>query len=493
MKYYLVTTISLMFLIIVLSACSDALTTSNTLPIPPPTAPIENTPPVAVDETNTTVPEDTTPIVDNTPTTAPFTPVVVDPPTPLEPIIDPVTPTTNPTTEPTPIDPPPVTEPTSPVTEPTPEPTQPPTWESTVASRLNITETPFTYSQQTIPNHVSPTLRAAFDNTPADNPIDDKIATLGRVLFYDKQLSVNNTIACASCHFQENAFSDPARLSIGFQGGQTPRNSMGLANSRFYENGRFFWDERAETLEAQTLMPIQDSIEMGLSLEEMTTKLSATDYYLQLFEWSYGDTTVSSERVSKALAQFVRSMISFESRYDAGLAVAQTPNQAFANFTAAENAGKALFFSRRTNCAACHVDNVGGGPPGGGEANDVFFFMNTPRNNGLDAGLNSDNGLGDVTNRANDNGDFKVPSLRNIELTAPYMHDGRLATLELVIDHYSNGIQNHPNLDNRLRVNNGQPVRMNFSTVEKANLVAFLKTLTDTEFIQNEAYSNPFK
>lgn len=365
-------------------------------------------------------------------------------------------------------------------------------WDKFVASRLNIHETPFAYSQQIIPNHVNPTLVTAFDNTPPDNPIDDRVTTLGRVLFYDKQLSANNTTACASCHFQENGFSDPARLSVGFLGGVTPRNSMGLANSRFYANGRFFWDERADSLEAQTLMPIQDPVEMGLSLEDMTTKLSETDYYPELFTWSFGDSNVSSERVSKALAQFVRSMNSFESRYDRGLAATGNPNRPFDNFTIEENAGKTLFFSRRTGCNACHADvNPAANPDR--EVNNVFFFMNTPRNNGLDGAVNSDNGVGDITNRTRDNGNFKVPSLRNIELTAPYMHDGRLETLEQVIEHYSSGIQNHPNLDNRLKDDNDQAIRMNFSTVEKENLVAFLKTLTDTEFIQNEAYSNPFK
>ena len=378
-----------------------------------------------------------------------------------------------------------VTEPFEPiVTQPTePVVTEPVAWEGTVSTILNISEAPFAYSQQTIPNHVSQNLINDFDNTPANNQINDRIATLGRVLFYEKQLSANNTISCSSCHLQEKAFTDPAQFSTGFAGGQTPRNSMSLANSRFYENGNFFWDERANTLEIQTLMPIQDELEMGLTLDQMTAKLAATDYYPTLFEWSFGDGTVTSERVSRALAQFIRSMQSFNSRYDAGLATTGNRNRPFPNFTAAENAGKNLFFSNRTDCGACHV---------GGQGNNVFFFMDQPRNNGLDAGLNSDNGRGDVTGRNNDNGDFKVPSLRNIELTGPYMHDGRFATLEEVIDHYSTGIQNHPNLDNRLR-NDGRPVRMNFSTIERANLVAFLKTLTDNNFIQNEAYSNPFK
>ena len=356
-------------------------------------------------------------------------------------------------------------------------------WERFVARALNLTETPYPYSQQSIPNHVSRNLMANFDNTPAYNPINDRIATLGRVLFYEKQLSANNSTSCASCHLQENAFADPAQFSTGFAGHQTERNSMGLANSRFYDNGRFFWDERAATLEEQTLMPIQDAVEMGLSLEQMTTKLAATEYYPTLFEWSFGDSTVTSERVSQALAQFIRSMQSFNSRYDAGLAITQNPDRPFPNFTPAENRGKALFFSGRTDCASCHLD---------GNGNNVFFFMDQPRNNGLDAGQTSDNGVGDISNNFNDSGEFKVPSLRNIELTAPYMHDGRFATLEEVVEHYSTGVQNHPNLDNDLTRRN-RPVRLNFSATQKANLVAFLKTLTDESFVMNEAYSNPFR
>ena len=385
--------------------------------------------------------------------------------------------------EPIPEDPSTPEDPSNPENPVSPEPAT--VWPEAVTEVLNLSETPFAYSDISLPSHFGTAVISAFDNTPADNAINDRIATLGRVLFYDVLLSANNTISCASCHHQDKGFSDSATFSTGFEGGLTGRNSMGLINSRFYANGHFFWDERADTLEDQTLMPIQDAVEMGLSLQQLESKLAASDYYPFLFDWAYGDESVTSDRVSRALAQFVRTIVSYESKYDAGLAATGDVNRPFPNFTQAENAGKALFFSRRTSCGACHVDNQG-------QQNDVFFFMDRPRNNGLDAGSNNDNGVGDLTANANDNGDFKVSSLRNIELTAPYMHDGRLATLEQVVDHYSTGIQNHPNLDNRLR-RDGNPVRMNFSSQERANLVAFMRTLTDTGLATKEEYSNPFK
>ncbi|MCA9839871.1 MAG: hypothetical protein KC422_23385, partial [Trueperaceae bacterium] len=327
-------------------------------------------------------------------------------------------------------------------------PDTPDSFPSFITDTLNLSTTLYNYAEPTFPAHFSNALLNNFDNTPATNQLDDRIATLGRVLFYDTRLSANDTISCASCHQQASAFSDNAQFSDGFAGGQTSRNSMSLINSRFYDDGRFFWDERATSLEAQTLMPIQNEIEMGLSLQELSKKLSATDTYPYLFDWAFGDASVSSERVSLALAQFVRSIVSYESKFDAGMAITGDVLPPFPNFTREENLGKALFFSRRTNCAACHMDN---GRNNNGVLNQAFFFMDQPRNNGLESGPSADNGVGDISNRNRDIGLFKSPSLRNVELTAPYMHDGRFDTLEQVIDHYNTGIQNNPNLDNRLR------------------------------------------
>ncbi len=304
------------------------------------------------------------------------------------------------------------------------------------------------------------------DNTPADNPITDAGATLGRVLFYDVMLSANDTTSCASCHQQANGFGDSAELSTGFNDGLTARHSPALSNARFYANGRFFWDERAATLEDQVLMPIQDSVEMGMTLDELEIKLAATSYYPALFDEAFGSEEVTSERISHALAQFVRSMISFNSKFDAGL-VANPP---FSNFTQQERAGQQLFNSNRARCSQCHETTA--------------FIADQARNIGLDRNINVDLGAG--------NGRFKVASLRNVALSSPYMHDGRFATLEQVVDHYSNGIQANPGLDPILQDNAGRPIRPNFNPQERAALVAFLNTLTDQSFVTDERFSDPF-
>ena len=198
-----------------------------------------------------------------------------------------------------------------------------------------------------LPNFFLDTDLQEEDNTPGNNPITNIGATLGRVLFYDVRLSVNNSVSCASCHVQANGFSDPNRLSIGFEGEFTGRNSMGLANARFYETGSFFWDERATTLEDQVLQPIQDAVEMGLTLDELESRLSQEDYYKVLFRLAFGDETITSERTALALAQFVRAMVSYQSKFDTGMAQINDPNTNFPNFSASENRGKQLFFSNK--------------------------------------------------------------------------------------------------------------------------------------------------
>ena len=342
---------------------------------------------------------------------------------------------------------------------------------------LNLPTNSYNYANIQLPGHFLDNNLQNEDNTPNDNPITDAGATLGRVLFYDKKLSANNTISCASCHVQSNGFSDPATLSIGFEGGLTGRNSMGLSNAKFYDNGRFFWDERAATLEDQVLMPIQDAVEMGLTLEELVSKVAAEDYYRILFTRAFGDSNVSSGRISLALSQFIRSMVSYESKFDEGMAITNNAQANFPNFTASENLGKNLFFSNRTRCSDCHDTNA--------------FVGDAPRNNGLDAML-TDLGVAGVTGNNGDRGEFKVGSLRNIELTAPYMHDGRFATLGEVIDHYDTGVQNSGDLDNRLRVNGGQVRRLNLNANERQALIDFLLTLTDNNFISDIKYADPF-
>ena len=346
---------------------------------------------------------------------------------------------------------------------------------------LNLPETPFNYANPNIPNHfVSDPGLMASDNTPFTNPVTDDGATLGRVLFYDKNLSQNKTVACASCHIQENGFADPLVLSDGFDGGKTGRHSMGLTNARFYNNGRFFWDERAASLEEQVLTPIQDSVEMGLTLDTLVERVTNQPYYPALFANAFGDENVNSERISQALAQYVRSIMSYQSRYDQGRAQVQNPGQPFPNYTQQENQGKNIFLNPALGgCAACH------GTEG--------FIAPGPRNNGLDATNLADEGVGGENGNPNQIGLFKSPSLRNVNLRAPYMHDGRFATLEDVVEHYSTGVQDNPNLSAPLRQQNGTVKRVNLSQTQKDALVAFLKTLDDNVLVTDEKFSDPFK
>lgn len=342
---------------------------------------------------------------------------------------------------------------------------------------LNLPMSEFNYSNINIPAYFLDNNLTREDNSPNFNAISNEGATLGRVLFYDTSLSKNNTVSCASCHDQAKSFSDDRKLSVGFEGGLTGRNSMSLANARFYRNGRFFWDERATSLENQVLIPIQDHVEMGLMLNELETKLNAIPQYKILFKRAFNDSIATSQKVSLALSQFVRSMVSYQSKFDEGLAQTNDPRRPFSNFTNSENRGKELFFSPQTNCAQCHTT--------------AAFIGDNARNNGLDAVL-TDLGVGGVNNRNNDYGKFKVPSLRNIEVTAPFMHDGRFTTLEQVIEHYNSGVQNSQYLDNRLRQGN-RARRLNLSASDKTALKDFLLTLTDRTFLNDEKFSSPFK
>ena len=359
-------------------------------------------------------------------------------------------------------------------------------------SVINIPEEPFDYINLNLPSHFIndmpgqplPTSINGLDNTPNDNAITNEGATLGRVLFYDKSLSANKTIACASCHKQDKGFSDEAILSVGFDGGLTGRHSMTLINSRFYQRGRFFWDERATTLEEQVLEPFQDPVEMGMTLEQVVSAVQGQDFYPELFENAFGTQEINSDRISKALSQFVRSIVSHSSKYDEGRALSNSPGANFSNFTDEENLGKNLFFQTIPN---------GGGACFGCHTTEAFVSANPgPQNNGLDL-VTTDLGAGFVFNNPIFESRFKTTTLRNIELTAPYMHDGRFATLEEVVEHYNSGIQAHPTLSPALTDDNGNPIQLNFTDSEKAALVAFLKTLTDNSVSSEEKWSDPFE
>lgn len=334
--------------------------------------------------------------------------------------------------------------------------------------------TAFAYSDASLPlpahfadgNAPGGTVRAT-DNMPAGNATTNAGAALGRVLFYDRRVSANDRVSCASCHQQQFGFADTARLSRGFAGGLTGRHSMGLTNARFYQSGRFFWDERAATLEAQVLQPIQDATEMGMTLTSLTTKLSSTSYYPALFQAAFGSADVTSDRIANALAQFVRALVSRDAPIDRAFAAPGPPN--FVGAMGAEAVEGQQLFNGPAGCARCHGTNaqVGDGT----------------HNTGLDATI-TDVGAGQ--------GRFKAPSLRNVAVRAPYMHDGRFTTLEAVVDFYDSGVRNNPALDQRLRGPNGQPQRLNLSVAQKAALVAYMRALTDESFLRNPAFADPF-
>ena len=341
------------------------------------------------------------------------------------------------------------------------------------------------YAAQTVPSYITR------DNT-ANNPITDHGATLGRILFYDKELSIDRSISCGSCHQQSFGFSDLSLRSAGVNGGMTGRHSMRLINARFAQEDNFFWDERAATLELQTTMPIQDHAEMGFSgtsgnpdLNDLLLRMDSIDYYKELFTWVYGDSIINESRMQLALAQFVRSIQSFDSKFDQGLSAAGNINQNFSNYTAEENQGKALFLAppnqNGAGCQGCHRA-------------PEFDIDPASQNNGVTTSIA---GGADYTNT-------RAPSLRDIfnangSLNGPLMHDGSLASLELVIDHYNRIIPDpaNTNLDRRLLgggPGGGPPQgqNLNLSQAEKDALVAFIKTLSGSDVYTNSKWSDPF-
>jgi cytochrome c peroxidase len=322
------------------------------------------------------------------------------------------------------------------------------------------------------------------DNSPIDNPITNIGASLGRVLFYDENLSVNGTISCASCHKQDLGFTDENQFSKGFEDGLTGAHSMRLGNINFYVGDAMFWDKRAVSVEDQSTKPIQDEVEMGFDaahggLDALINKMNGLEYYPILFAEAFGDKNITENRVQKALSQFIRSMVSTNSKFDDGFA--QVFNQGgqgqgpggnimmdFPNFTEQENLGKRLFaMPPQTGGAACL----------GCHQAPTFVLNENSRSNGLDQGETTI---------------FKSPSLKNIGLTGPYMHDGRFATLMEVVEHYNSGIQAGPALDNRLRMGPNTQ-NLNLTNQEKHALVAFLNTLNDDVLITDPKFSDPFK
>jgi cytochrome c peroxidase len=344
------------------------------------------------------------------------------------------------------------------------------------------------YANQDIPSYITK------DNT-GSNGITDKGATLGRILFYDKSLSSDNSIACASCHKQDKAFGDDDNASQGVNG-TTGRHSMRLINSRFSEEVHFFWDERANTLEEQSTQPIQDHIEMGFSgtngdgdFQDLITKLESIDYYPELFSFVYGDEEITEEKMQLALAQFIRSIQSFDSKFDAGMALTNNLAPQFPNFTPQENQGKALFL-RPPVFDANGVRTDGGAGCQGCHRGPEFDIAPNSGNNGVVGVLGSATEI-DLTNT-------KSPTLRDVmnqngDLNGFLMHNASFGSLRGVIAHYnsmSTPVENN-NLDNRLRPR-GNLQSLNLSQEEQNNLFAFLQTLSGSDVYSNPKWSNPF-
>ena len=356
---------------------------------------------------------------------------------------------------------------------------------------LSLPNEPYAYDKLSLP--VGSSIAGSFDDFTIDNNVvtfsNNKTeitpwgATLGRVLFYDKKLSLNNTVSCASCHHQEKAFADGLQFSTGFEGRVTTRNSMAIVNPILQNN--LFWDSRSKTIHDLSLQPVQNHIEMGMEdLNRLVSKLENTEYYKTLFKKAFGTNEINPTNISKALSQFVASITTSRSRFDAG-----SINN-FNNFSELEKMGMELFNSDKAKCSSCH----GGGnmsaldgpndPYGGGGSFTAVQDLRGATNIGLDI-VYKDNGLG--------NGKFKIPSLRNIELTGPYMHDGRFKTLEEVVNHYINGIKPHQHLDVKFTDGKGNVKPLNLNSIEKKAIIAFLKTLTDQEMTKDPKWSNPFR
>jgi cytochrome c peroxidase len=316
---------------------------------------------------------------------------------------------------------------------------------------------------------------------PADNPLTVEGVALGRQLFYEKALSLDNSISCASCHRQELAFTDGLARARGVGGALSPRSAMSLANLMW--EPKLTWDGAASTLETQARIPIEKQVEMHQSLAAGVAKLQQLAIYPPMFHKAFGSSTLTEENTLKALAQFERTLISSNSRFD------QFRNGNRTALSSVEQQGLVLFVThpdgpagiRGGNCNDCHAGNL--------QTDHAF------RNNGLDATF-TDLGLGALTGLPTDNGKFRVPSLRNIALTAPYMHDGRFATLEDVLDHYNEHmVMNSPNVDPLLLNGSNDPrgpgYALSLTATEKTKIIAFLHTLTDSTFIQDPRFAKP--
>lgn len=355
-----------------------------------------------------------------------------------------------------------------------------------------------------------PNLSSTPDNFPVSG--NDNLAVLGRVLFYDKNLSLNNSVSCGSCHQQERAFCDNQQLSTGLEDLKTSRNTPSI----FFREGRVFWDGRAVNMMDLALKPVKNHVEMKFeNLQQLSEKLAQLSYYPSLFKKAFGTVRIDSTRIQLAIAEFLKNFNFSDNKFSMSL-------KKRVQLTAREELGRQVFFSKG-QCFNCHhiepnrffplpVDTIFGGGVGYGHADQGF-------NIGLDMYYH-DRGMAEVSQDESEEGTFMVPVLLNVEYTAPYMHDGRYKTLEEVVEHYNSGIKNHKNLSVFLRetgdldlinranfdkidlnrngmldgeeVRNFPPRRLNLTPAEKEGLVAFLKTLSDPHIFTDRRFSNPF-
>ncbi len=305
---------------------------------------------------------------------------------------------------------------------------------------------------------------------PNDNPQTIEGVALGKRLFFDPLLSANNTISCATCHAPQNAFTDNTATSLGVDGMSGTRNSMPLFNLAWNYDERFAWDGKELSLERQALEPVQNPIEMHSNWDDVVEKLQSHSEYPELFRLAFNTSTITKELTTKAIAQFERTLISANSKFD-------RYSQGEASLTPQELNGLDVFLREdKGDCFHCH-----------GNPNNPLWTDNIFHNNGLDETF-TDLGLGAVTGNPADNGKFRSPSLRNLEYTAPYMHDGRFNTIEEVIDHYSEGLKNSPTIDPLMKKIDEGGVQL--SDEDKADLKAFLLTLSDPSFISNPNFQN---
>ncbi len=317
-----------------------------------------------------------------------------------------------------------------------------------------------------------------YNNAELETSFDSDIVALGRVLFYDEILSKNGNVSCASCHKQNLAFSDDVALSEGFQKGKTLRNTPGLINLQFGET--FFWDARSHNLRDAVIMPVFDHNEMGMTEEELVARIDNVEYYDDLITNAFGDKNANKARISAALAEFVGSIISVDSELDAFLKTSDS------NILSQDESDGLMLFEQ--HCNTCHtalgdIEFTNNGQIPDNHNNNPY--MGTGNSSLVNIGLEI--AIGDFNNRR-----VRIPSLRNIGSTAPYMHDGRFETLEEVIEHYDENVQNTSSLDFRLKGDDGRPQDLNLKEEEKAQLKAFLLTLSDDSIETDERWSDPF-